>query len=435
MLKSHKHAFLLLMNIVLLASLPTLSSARINNIDGIEAIVNDDIITRTEFQRELEAVRQQQQLQNLPLPPLDVLNVKVLEHLILKRIQIQLASSNGIVVDDVLLNDTLQSIAQKNSMTLEQFHDRLEQDGIAFSYFRENMRDELTLSQLRQRFVDSRITVTEQEIDDFISSQAGQANADNEYHIGHILVAVPEAATPQQIQHAKQSINSILEKLQNGADFTQLAIEASDGQQALKGGDLGWRTASEIPSLFTNIVLDLKAGEFSGPIRSPSGFHIIKLLDQRGGSRHTTTQTLTRHILIIPDALVSDDDARQQLLSLRQLAESGADFAELARDYSNDKGTASKGGDLGWVNPGTMVNEFEQAMQLLQPGQISKPIKSRFGWHLIQVLDRREQDDTDEFNRNQIRQQVFQRKVEDAYEIWLQRLRSEAYVEFRQDSR
>lgn len=423
------------MNIVLLASLPTLSSARINNIDGIEAIVNDDIITRTEFQRELEAVRQQQQLQNLPLPPLDVLNVKVLEHLILKRIQIQLASSNGIVVDDVLLNDTLQSIAQKNSMTLEQFHDRLEQDGIAFSYFRENMRDELTLSQLRQRFVDSRITVTEQEIDDFISSQAGQANADNEYHIGHILVAVPEAATPQQIQHAKQSINSILEKLQNGADFTQLAIEASDGQQALKGGDLGWRTASEIPSLFTNIVLDLKAGEFSGPIRSPSGFHIIKLLDQRGGSRHTTTQTLTRHILIIPDALVSDDDARQQLLSLRQLAESGADFAELARDYSNDKGTASKGGDLGWVNPGTMVNEFEQAMQLLQPGQISKPIKSRFGWHLIQVLDRREQDDTDEFNRNQIRQQVFQRKVEDAYEIWLQRLRSEAYVEFRQDSR
>jgi len=423
------------MNIVLLASLPTLSSARINNIDGIEAIVNDDIITRTEFQRELDAVRQQQQLQNLPLPPLDVLNVKVLEHLILKRIQIQLASSNGIIVDDVLLNDTLQSIAQKNSMTLEQFHDRLEQDGIAFSYFRENMRDELTLSQLRQRFVDSRITVTEQEIDDFISSQAGQANADNEYHIGHILVAVPEAATPQQIQHAKQSINSILEKLQNGADFTQLAIEASDGQQALKGGDLGWRTASEIPSLFTNIVLDLKAGEFSGPIRSPSGFHIIKLLDQRGGSRHTTTQTLTRHILIIPDALVSDDDARQQLLSLRQLAESGADFAELARDYSNDKGTASKGGDLGWVNPGTMVNEFEQAMQLLQPGQISKPIKSRFGWHLIQVLDRREQDDTDEFNRNQIRQQVFQRKVEDAYEIWLQRLRSEAYVEFRQDSR
>ncbi len=405
-----------------------------NFVDGIAAIVNDDVITKVELERELAAVSQQQRLQNLPLPPTDVLTTKVLEHLVTKRVQLQMANANGISVDDVLLNDTLLNIAQNNGLTLSQFHDRLELDGINFGYFRENMRDEMTLTQLRQRFVDSRINVTDQEIDDFINSKAGLESADSEYHLGHILVAVPEAASAQQIQQAKNEIDQIYQQLIEGDDFNKIAIENSDGQQALKGGDLGWRPLSEIPSLFTNTILELSIGGTSEPIRSPSGFHIVKLLGQRSANQHITTQTLARHILITPDAIFTDDDARKQLSVLKTEIENGADFAALASQFSKDKGSASQGGDLGWITPGTMVSEFEQAMQGLKPGQLSAPVKSRFGWHLIQVLDRRDLDDTDEFIRNKIRQQVFQRKVEDAYEVWLQRLRSEAYVEFRLDN-
>lgn len=427
-----RHLLIVIAQLTFITLLPNQSSAS-NSVDGIAAIVNDDVITNVELHRELDAVSQQQRLQNLPLPPQDIFTAKVLEHLIIKQVQLQLARSNGITVDDVLLNRTLLDIASKNGMTLSQFHDRLELDGIDFGYFRENMRDELTLTQLRQRFVDSRINVTDQEIDDFIDSQTGSDSSNKEYHIGHILVAVPEAASAQQIQQAKEKIDLIHKKIESGTDFSQLAIEQSDGQHAFKGGDLGWRSINEIPSLFTETVTNLNTGGSSDPIRSPSGFHIVKLLEQRNINQHITTQTLARHILITPDAITTDDDAQQLLLSLKSEIENGADFAELARKHSSDKGSAAQGGDLGWVTPGTMVSEFETAMQLLDKTQVSPPVKSRFGWHLIQVLDRRELDDTDEFNRKKIRQQVFQRKVEDAYEVWIQRLRSEAYVELRLD--
>ena len=408
---------------------PNYASAR--EIDSIVAIVNDDVITRVELEREVDAITRQQRMQGLSLPPGDVLNSKVLEHLITKRLQLQLASTNGIHVDDIMLNETLQNIARQNDMTLSQFHDRLQQDGFDFEHFRENMRDEIALRELRQRQVDNRITVTDQEIDDFINNQNATGGADMEYHIAHILVAVPEAASPEQIQQARARAEEILSKLHDGADFSQVAIEQSDGQQALKGGDLGWRSGAEIPSLFSDMVKTLAKDDISNLIRSPSGFHIIKLLDKRLGKPHVVTQTKARHILIKPDALTSDEEAQQKLLKLKKQIQEGADFEKLAREYSDDKGSASHGGDLGWVTPGTMVDEFEQAMDTLKLGGISDPVKSRFGWHLIQVIDRRDIDDTDTFNRNEIRKQVFQRKVEDAYEIWLQRLRSEAYVEIR----
>lgn len=413
--------------------------ASLIELDRIVAIVNDDVITQQELKRETEAITQQQQLQKLPLPPANILEQKVLERLILTRLQQQLAVSSGIHVDDVLLNQTLLNIASQNNMTLSQFHDALQRDGLDFEHFRSNVRDEITIRQLRQRNVDSRITVSDQEIDNYIESQRTQGKSDTEYHLAHILIAVPEAASAQQIRQAQGQAEELLDQLRNGADFQQLAIDHSDGQQALQGGDLGWRRGVEVPSLFIDTVLEMSknnsGNHVSEVIRSPSGFHIIKLLAQRSGDRHMITQTQARHILITPDALTSDEDARQQLLRLKsKLQRDKADFSELAREYSDDKATASAGGDLGWVNPGTMVPDFEQAMQALKPGEISKPVKTRFGWHLIQVLARRQYDDTDDFNRNKVRQQIFLRKSDEAYNTWLQRLRSEAYVEIRLES-
>jgi len=422
--------------LILLLIIPLGSSlAQVTEVDRIVAIVNDDVITQQELQQEINVITQQQRLQNLPLPPTSILNDKILERLIIKRIQQQLASSNGIHVDDVLLNETLHNIARQNNMTLSQFHDALQSDGLDFEHFRANIRDEITFRQLRQRHVESRILISDQEIDNFIRSQQAQGGADQEYHLAHILVAVPEAASPQQIHEAQQKANDILSQLQEGADFQQLAIQYSDGQQALQGGDLGWRRSAEVPSLFADAIQVMSreeaSSELSDLIRSPSGFHIIKLLDQRGGKRHIITQTQTRHILISPDALTSDDDARNKLLELTKQINNGADFSTLAREYSDDKGTASQGGDLGWVDPGSMVADFEQAMIALNPGQLSPPVKTRFGWHLIEVLARRQHDDTEDFNRNQAQQLIFQRKAEEAYTSWLQRLRAEAYVENR----
>ena len=409
------------------------SNARVIEIDRIVAIVNDDVITLQELQQEITAVTQQQRLQKLPLPPAAILNTKVLEHLIVKRIQQQLASSTGIHVDDAMLNETLHNIARQNQLTLSQFHDALQRDGLDFEHFRDNIRDEITFRQLRQRHVDSRITISDQEIDDFINDQRSQGKSDNEYHLAHILVAVPEAASPQQIHLAQQKADDILKQLLEGADFQPMAIEHSDGQQALQGGDLGWRRSIEVPSLFAEAIQSMASGETSQLIRSPSGFHIIKLIEQRGGERHVITQTLARHILITADALTSDEDAHRQLLAIKKQIDDGADFATLAREHSDDKGTASQGGDLGWVSPGTMVATFEQAMLKLEPGQTGVPVKSEFGWHLIEVLDRRQHDDTADFNRNKVRQAIFQSKAEEAYTAWLQRLRTEAYVENRLD--
>lgn len=418
---------------LLLLLLSCSSNASVTDLDRIVAIVNDDVITLQELQQEIIAVTQQQQLQQLPLPPAHILNDKVLDRLVIKRIQQQLANSIGIHVDDAMLNETLHNIARQNNLTLSQFHDALQRDGLDFEHFRDNIRDEITFRQLRERQVDSRITVSAQEIDNFINDQRSQGKSGNEYHLAHILVAVPEAASPQQIQQARQKAENIIKQLHEGADFQPIAIQYSDGQQALQGGDLGWRRGTEVPSLFTDALQSMTDGEISPLIRSPSGFHIIKLLEQRDGERHIITQTLARHILITPDALTSDDDARQQLAAVKKQIEDGGDFALLAKEYSDDKGTASQGGDLGWVSPGMMVAAFEQAMLALEPGQLSPLVKSRFGWHLIEVLDRRQYDDTDDFNRNKVRQIIFQRKAEEAYTAWLQRLRAEAYVEIRLD--
>jgi len=406
-------------------------SANTTELDRIVAVVDDDVITRTELNDKLESVVKQLRQQNVALPGEDTLRKQVLERLILTHIQLQLAARSGIQVDDDTLNRTISTVAAQNKLTLSEFRNVLERDGVDFAQFREEMRDEIILRKLRQRQVDSRITVTNQEIDNLLAAQKRQGNISDEYRIGHILIALPEAATPKQIQVAREKAQMVLSELRHGADFGKTAITFSDGQQALDGGDLGWRRAGELPTMFSDVVLQLKVGEISDLIRSSSGFHIIKLLDHRGGDRHITTQTHTRHILIRPNELISDDDARRKLEEIRDRIEHGEDFAAMAKAYSDDKANSGNGGDLGWINPGDMDPDFEAAMDALQPNQLSQPVRTRFGWHLIEVLGRRNQDITEEFERTKAREQIYQRKIEEESMNWLRRLRDEAYVEIR----
>ena len=400
-------------------------------LDRIVAVVDDDVITQTELDTKLGSVEKQLRQQNIAMPGEDTLRKQVLERLILTHIQLQLAARSGIQVDDDTLNRTISTVAAQNKLTLSEFRNVLDRDGVDFAQFREEMRDEIVLRRLRQRQVDSRVTVTDQEIDNLLAAQKRQGNISDEYRIGHILIALPEAATPKQIQAAREKAQEVLSELGDGADFGKTAISFSDGQQALDGGDLGWRKAGELPTLFADVVLQLKVGEISNLIRSSSGFHIIKLLDHRGGDRHITTQTHARHILIRPNELTSEEDARRKSEEVRNRIQHGEDFAAMAEAYSDDKANSGNGGDLGWVNPGEMDPDFEAAMNALQPNQLSAPVRTRFGWHLIEVLGRRTQDVTEEFERTKARDQTYQRKVEEETMNWLRRLRDEAYVEIR----
>lgn len=400
-------------------------------LDRIVAVVDDDVITQTELDTKLGSVEKQLRQQNIAMPGEDTLRKQVLERLILTHIQLQLAARSGIQVDDDTLNRTISTVAAQNKLTLSEFRNVLDRDGVDFAQFREEMRDEIVLRRLRQRQVDSRVTVTDQEIDNLLAAQKRQGNISDEYRIGHILIALPEAATPKQIQAAREKAQEVLSELGDGADFGKTAISFSDGQQALDGGDLGWRKAGELPTLFADVVLQLKVGEISNLIRSSSGFHIIKLLDHRGGDRHITTQTHARHILIRPNELTSEEDARRKSEEVRNRIQHGEDFAAMAEAYSDDKANSGNGGDLGWVNPGEMDPDFEAAMNALQPNQLSAPVRTRFGWHLIEVLGRRTQDVTEEFERTKARDQIYQRKVEEETMNWLRRLRDEAYVEIR----
>jgi len=415
---------LFLLMTALLLSFSTQSFAK--EIDRIVAIVNDDIVTRTELAKELSIIKQQQSQMRFPSD--DILNKQVLERLILKRIQQQLANINNIAIDDETLNNTVLGIAKQNNMSLSEFHDALSSDGMDFEYFRENIRNEIVLRKLRQRFVDNQVSISEQEIDNAMANQKTQGHSGDEYQVGHILVAIPEAASASQIAEAEQRAETIRNDLLSGDEFSQSAIKNSNGQQALQGGDLGWRKINELPSLFSKFILKMENDEISKLIRSPSGFHIIKLLDHRSGERHVIAQTKIRHLLIKPDALINEEQAHQKLLEIRARIVNGEDFSELAREFSDDKGSAANGGDLGWASPGEMVPVFEKAMDSLSIDELSSAVKSQFGWHLLQVQARRNHDDTERFNRDKVRQAIYQQKIEETYQAWLRRLRSEAYV-------
>ncbi|RJQ48082.1 MAG: molecular chaperone SurA [Gammaproteobacteria bacterium] len=401
-------------------------------LDHVLVVVNDDVITQSELNAEIATISAQLRQQNTALPPADMLNKQVLERLILKRLQLQLAGSIGIRVDDDTLNRAISTIAQQNKLSLAEFRDVLEKDGFSFPVFRERIREEIIINRLRQRQVDSRVTVTEQEVDNFLSNRQRQSTEGaEEYRVAQILIALPEAASPEQIDKARQKAGEVLKKLRAGADFSETAVAVSDDQQALQGGDLGWRTASQLPTLFADLTIKMQPGEISEPLRSPSGFHIIKLIEKRGETAHIVQQTQARHILIRTNEITADSDAQTRLQQLKQRIEGGDDFAALATSHSEDPATAVNGGSLGWVSPGDVDTQFEEVMHSLKPGEVSAPFQTQFGWHILQVLDRREHDSTREFNRSKAREAIRNRKIEEQTQAWLRALRDEAYVEYK----
>ncbi len=400
-------------------------------LDRIVAVVNDDVITATELDGQVEFLSNRLQKNDTRLPPLDVLRRQVLEREILARIQMQVAERSGIKITDPALNASLRNIARRNKLTLEQFREVLIRDGYDFQEFRDNLRNEMTINQLRRREVFNRVTVTEREIEDYIARHGSPGQRAREYRLGHILIALPEAASPDQISDARQRAEKLVERLRSGVDFAQSALSVSAGQQALQGGDLGWRKAGQLPSLFAAPAQKMTVGDISDPIRSPSGFHIIKLLETRGDERVLVIQTHARHILIRTDAVTTDDQARQRLELLRVRLLEGDDFRELAKANSQDLGSAAEGGDLGWSSPGRMVPQFEEVMNTLQPGEVSEPFKTRFGWHIVEVLERRQHDDTSEVRRSQVVAAIRKSKSDENLELWLRRLRDKAYVELR----
>lgn len=408
-------------------------SAGAETLNRVVAVVNDDVILESELDNRETMIVEQLRQQQAQLPPRPTLRRQVLDRLVLENLQLQLAERSGIRVDDETLNSNLRNLAKQNGMTLTEFREVLERDGFDYAAFRDEFRDQITMNRIRQEMVDNRVQVSEQEVDQLLATAASFNDQNREYRLAHILVSVPEAASPEQLQTARARAEDILARLKAGADFEQTAIAESDGQQALSGGDLGWRKTGQLPSFFTDVVGQLRRGQISELIRSPSGFHIVKIMDIRGDERHLINQTHARHILLRPDALVSETEVETRIRQLRERIEQGEDFATLARSHSQDPGSASEGGDLGWVTPGQMVPEFEQAMDQLGTGEVSEPVESRFGWHLIQVLARREHDDTVEYRRNRARESIRQRKTDEELEIWLRRLRDESYVEYIAD--
>jgi len=402
-------------------------------LDRIIAVVNDDVIMQSEFENKLHNIRAQLEQSHAEAPPAEILNKQVLENLIITKLQLQMAANTGVVVDDEVLNLTMSRIAEENKVTLTQFREILERDGYSYERYREDMRDEITISRLQQRHIENRVMVTDSEIDNFLATVKLQGGTENEYRLSHILIATPEEATAEEKEQAQLVANKVLEDLANGEDFANLAMSLSSGQQAAAGGDLGWRKASEIPSLFVKIVTAMKEGEVSKLIDSPGGLHIIKLTGLRTSDKHFVTQTRARHILMRPNELLTDTDTNKKLAQVKLRIDQGDDFAVLAKSHSEDTASAINGGDLGWVNPGTMVPEFEEQMTQLQPGEISEPFQTQYGWHIVQVLERRDHDNSEDLKRNQAREIIRQRKIAEAQQNWLRQLRDEAYVEYRLD--
>lgn len=402
-------------------------------LDRIIAVVNDDVIMQSELEGKLRTVRNQLEQQGTALPPTGILEKQILDRLILNKLQLQLALDTGIRVDDETLNRTISNIASENKVSLTQFREILEKDGYSYERFREDIRNEIIIARLRERQVDNRVTVTDREIDNFVVNEEHQGIVENEYRISHILIATPEAATPEEIEQARLIGEKVLEDLTNGQDFTELAKNVSDGKQASEGGDLGWKKAGDIPTLFSDYVNNMKEGDVSELIQSPSGFHIIKLSGFRSSEKNIVTQTNARHILIRANELSTENDVKIRLEQLKIRIEGGDDFAELARAHSEDTVSAAQGGDLGWVSPGSLVPDFEKEMDKLQPGQTSAPFKTDFGWHIVQVLERREYDNSEDRKRAAAREAIRKRKIEEAQENWLRHMRDEAYVEYRID--
>lgn len=398
-------------------------------LDSIAVVVNEDVITSNELADKVRYYEKQIRLSSGSVSDMDSLKKQVLERMIRDKVQLQQAAQFGIQIDDISLNRMIDAMAKKNDMSLNQLRATLEQEGIDFGDFRSQTRDELIIQELQKRMVADKVNVTPQEIKQFLDSSMQQDKSGTEFHLFHILIATPEDAGPDDIQNAQKKVENIYQLLLQGADFKQLAIRESNGSNALNGGDLGTRKANELPELFLQAIEGLQQGEVTKPIRSASGFHILKLASS-SSNVEMVTQTHARHILIRTSADTDDDKARESLQDIKRRIEQGEDFADLANEYSEDPGSKIKGGDLGWANPGTFVPAFERVMASLTDGEISDPFKSQFGWHIMQVLERREVDMAKTVMEAKAMQAIRTRKIDEELRLWLRKIRDEAYVEY-----
>ena len=405
-------------------------------VDRILVVVNNEVITSGELAQREKAVTQQLRQQGTQLPPTELLQKQVLERMITDRLQLQMAKELGLRVDDLQLDRTVARVAESNKMSLTQFRQVLERDGIQFDKFREEIRNEILLSRLREREVDNRIVVTDNEIDYLLSQQKKSPTAATEFNLSHIVLRLPEQASPEEVSRQNARAEQVLAQLRAGADFAKLAVGFSDVPDALQGGVMGWRSRDRLPDLFAQALDKLNPGEVSGIIRSPAGFHLLKLIERRGGSGAPikVEQTHARHILAKTSQIVSETDARRKLNSLRERIVNGVDFAELAKLNSDDT-SSTKGGDLGWLYQGDTVPEFERVMDSLKIGETSEPFESPFGWHLVQVVERRQADVSGERERQEARMILRERKSDESYQEYLRQMRDRAFVEYRSDER
>jgi peptidyl-prolyl cis-trans isomerase SurA len=407
------------------------AARRVVSLDRIVAVVNQDVITRRDLDDRLKVVLTQLRQQGTPLPPMDVLEKQVLERMIYGQAQLQLAKETGLRVDDGQLDKAIARIAEDNKISLAQMRETLEKDGMSFAKFREDIRDEITMSRLREREVDNKITIADSEVDNFLKTLQLQDGKSDEFDLSHILIRVPEQVSPEQLRDRRTRAEQALAQIKSGTDFRQVAASFSEAPDAVQGGAMGWRELARLPAIFADAVRGLKAGDVSGVLRSPNGLHIVRVNGRRGQSGPViVSQTHVRHILIKTSEVVSESDARERLVKLKERLDNNADFTELARLQSEDA-SASRGGDLGWLSPGDTVPEFEKAMDALKPGQTSGPVRSPFGWHLIEVLERRNEDMSQQQERMQARMSLRAQKADEAYQEWLRQLRDKAFVEYR----
>ncbi len=434
-MRNLKYVLLLASAAFTLAYLPignlSAQAAEVVKLDRIVAIVDQTVVTEQELENRIRTVTAQFKKQGNELPEDNILRKQILERLISDTLQLQYAAQSGLKVDDNQLDKTIERIAEQNQMSLTEFADALAKDGVSMRKFRADIRSEITIARLREREVDSRVNVSESEIDNFLTTQAATNENQDEFEISHILIRTPEEGATEDIQKAKTKVDEVIKSLQAGTSFAKVSASFSDAPNALEGGNLGWKKGSQVPALFLEALKTLQVGELSPPLRSPNGFHILKLTNKRGGnSPLVIEQTHARHILIKLSEVTTEKEGKLKMDSIKERLDNGEKFEVLARQFSEDT-TASNGGDLGWVNPGDTVPQFEKAMNELKYNEISAPVRSQFGWHVIQVIERRKQDMSKEAARLKARQEIRTRKADEAYQDWIRELRDRAYVELK----
>ncbi len=406
-------------------------SSKIELIDRVIAVVDSGVIMESQLNERVEEILMRLKNDRTELPPLNLLEEQVLDRLIIEEIQLQMAERAGIKISDSELNQTLSRVAAQNKLSLEEFRIKLESDGTSYRSFRDTIRKELILQRVQRGKVGAKIDISEQEIENFINSEEGKTQLAEQYNVQHILLSVKSGLREEEINEIEQSALSLIERLKEGESFEKLAASYSSGQNALEGGFLGWRTSSELPSLFSGVVSELKVGEIADPLRSGAGFHILKLTDKRGNTVKFLDQTLARHILVQPSEIRTENQAELLINDIYDRLNEGEDFKQLARQYSEDPGSKMDGGDLGWSNPGDYDPAFEKTMNETKIGEMSKPIQSSFGWHIIEVLDRRNEDVSQEEQKNRAFRIIYDRKFEQELQSTLIELRAEAYVDIK----